>query len=145
MLQLAEEVNFPDLLSKEFEAYAHAYDHLVKQNNFASINTVPFYSVGVINSEHDLSLTGKTRILDSLKKKAPQLELKTLSKLTEASLTQFFFLARTYMLTSSIPWDSFSDFFLTKVVLGHEIYSKVTNTLSGYPTHKQLLRTLLAS
>ena len=140
MLQLAEEVNFPDLLSKEFEAYAHAYDHLVKQNNFASINTVPFYSVGVINSEHDLSLTGKTRILDSLKKKAPQLEPKTLSKLTEAKLTQFFFLARTYTLTSSIPWDSFSDYFLTKAVLGHEIYSKVTNALSGYPTHKQLLK-----
>ena len=30
MLQLAEEVNFPDLLSKEFEASANPYDHLVK-------------------------------------------------------------------------------------------------------------------
>ena len=140
MLQLAEEVNFPDLLSKEFEAYAHSYDHIVKLNNFASINTVPFYSVGVINSEHDLSLTGKTRILESLKKKAPQLEPKILSKLTEAKLMQFFFLARTFMLTSSIPTDSFSDYFLTKAVLGHEIYSKVTNALSGYPTHKQLLK-----
>ena len=140
MLQLAERVNFPELLSKEFEVYAHAYNSIVKQNNFASINTVPFHSVGVLNSEHDLSLTGQTRILDSLKKKAPTLQPKTLSNLTEARLTQFFFLARTYMLTSSIPWNSFSDYFLTKAALGPEIHAKVKNALIGYPNHKELLK-----
>ena len=142
MLQLAEQVNFPELLSKEFEVYAHAYDSIVKQKNFASINTVPFHSVGVLNSEHDLSLTGQTRILDSLKKKAPALHTKTLNNLTEATLTQFFFLARTYMLTSSIPWNSFSDYFLTKAVLGPEIHAKVKNALIGYPTHKEFLKNL---
>ena len=142
MLQLAERVNFSELLSKEFEVYAHAYDCIVKQKNFASINTVPFHSVGVLNSEHDLSLTGQTRILDSLKKKAPTLQTKTLSNLTEARLTQFFFLARTYMLTSSIPWNSFSDYFLTKAALGPEIHAKVKNALIGYPNHKELLKNL---
>ena len=38
---------------------------LVKENNFASISTASTYTVGVINSEHDLSVTGQTRILDS--------------------------------------------------------------------------------
>ena len=142
MLQLTEQVNYPDLLSMEFVAYAKAYDSIVKQKNFASIVTNPIHSVGVQNSEHDLSLTGQTRILDSLKKKAPALQTKTLNKLTESALTQFFFIARTYMLTSSIPWNSFSDYFLTKAVLGHEIYSKVTNALIGYPTQKELLKNL---
>ena len=141
-LQLAEQVNFPELLSKEFVAYAHAYDSIVKQKNFASIVTVPIHSVGVQNSEHDLSLTGQTRILDSLKKKAPALQTKTLNKLTESALTQFFFIARTYMLTSSIPWNSFSDYFLTKAALGPEIHAKVKNALIGYPTHKEFLKNL---
>ena len=140
MLQLAEQCNFPDLLAKEFIVFAQAYDGIVKQRNYSSVTTTTLYTVGVLNSEQDLSLTGNTRILDNLKKNAPQLEPKTLSKLTEARLTQFFFLARTYMLTSSIPWDSFSDFFLTPAVLGPEIHAKVTNALIGYPTHKQLLK-----
>ena len=112
MLQLAEQCNFPDLLAKEFTVYAQAYDGIVKQKNYSQITTTTEYIVGVTNSEQDLSLTGNTRILDNLKKNAPQLEPKNLSKLTEAKLTQFFFLARTYMLESSIPWDSFSDYFL---------------------------------
>ena len=29
MLQLADQVNFPDLLSREFVAYAQAYDSIV--------------------------------------------------------------------------------------------------------------------
>ena len=140
MLKLAEQVNFPDLLNKEFEAHAHAYDSLVKENNFASISTAPTYTVGVINSEHDLSVTGQTRILENLKKNAPALEVKTLSKLSESKLIEFFFLARTYMLTSSIPWDSFSDYFITQATLGPEIYAKVTNALIGYPTYKKLLK-----
>ena len=140
MLQLAEQCNFPDLLAKEFTVFAQAYDGIVKQKNYSSVTTTTLYTVGVLNSEQDLSLTGNTRILDNLKKNAPQLEPKTLSKLTEAKVTQFFFLARTYMLTSSIPWDSFSDFFLTPAVLGPEIHAKVTNALIGYPTHKQLLK-----
>ena len=140
MLQLAEQVNFPELLSKEFETYAHAYDSIVKQRSLASIETVPFHSVGVQNSVQDLSLTGQTRILDSLKKKAPALETKTLNKVSESELTNFFFQARTYMLTNSIPWDSFSDYFITPTILGKEIYGKVTSTLKGYPTHKQLIK-----
>ena len=142
MLQLTEQVNYPDLLSREFVAYAQAYDSIVKQKNYASIVTLPLYTVGVENSESDLAITGQTRILDSLKRKAPQLETKSLDKLTESALTQFFFIARTYMLTSSIPWDSFSDYFLTPNILGSEIYAKVTNALIGYPTHKELLKNL---
>ena len=140
MLQLAEQCNFPDLLAKEFTVYAQAYDGIVKQKNYSQITTTTEYTVGITNSEQDLSLTGNTRILDNLKKNAPQLEPKSLSKLTEAKLTQFFFLARTYMLQSSIPWDSFSDYFLSPAILGPEIHAKVTNALIGYPTHKQLLK-----
>ena len=80
--------------------------------------------------------------LDSLKKKAPALQPKQLSKLNEDILTQFFFLARIYILKSSIPWDSFSDYFLTPNTLGSEIYSKVTDALIGYPTNKDLLKNL---
>ena len=142
MLQLTEQVNYPDLLSREFVAYAQAYDSIVKQKNYASVVTLPLYTVGVENSESDLALTGQTRILDNLKRKAPQLETKSLDKLTESALTQFFFIARTYMLTSSIPWDSFSDYFISPNILGPEIFAKVTNALIGYPTHKELLKNL---
>ena len=65
-----------------------------------------------------------------------------MDKLTEASLTQFFFIARTYLLNNSIPWDSFSDYFLAPNILGPEIFSKVANALIGYPTHKETLKNL---
>ena len=139
-LQLAEEVNFPDILSREFISYAQAYDNILQQYNYSSEVTISQYKVGVTNSVQDLSLTGQTRILESLKKKAPKVQTKTLNKVSEAELTHFFFEARTYMLTNSIPWDSFSDYFITPTILGKEIYGKVTNTLKGYPTHKQLIK-----
>ena len=141
MLQLAEEINFPgNLLSREFLAYAEAYDNIIKQYNYSSEVTISQYKVGVTNSVQDLSLTGQTRILESLKKKAPKVQTKTLNKVSEAELTHFFFEARTFMLTNSIPWDSFSDYFITPTILGKEIYGKVTNTLKGYPTHTQLIK-----
>ena len=42
MLQLAEQVNFPELLSKEFEAYAHANDSIVKQGTLHPSRLFPF-------------------------------------------------------------------------------------------------------
>ena len=132
MLQLAEEINFPgNLLAREFVAYAEAYDNIIKQYNYSSEVTISQYKVGVTNSVQDLSLTGQTRILDSLKKKAPKINKKTLNKVSEAELTNFFFQARTYMLTNSIPWDSFSDYFITPTILGKEIYGKLLNTIKS--------------
>ena len=50
MVQLTEQVNYPDLLSREFEVYAQAYDSIVKQKNYYAVVTLPLYTVGVINA-----------------------------------------------------------------------------------------------
>ena len=140
MLQWAEQINIPDLLSQEFTQFAQAYDKIVQQRNAISLDNIFLYTIGVTNSHSVLAQTGQTRVLNNLKRKAPQLPTKSLKKLTEDNVTQFFALARTYMLTSSIPCDSFAAFFLTQAVLGPAIHAKVTNTLSGYsPIDRKIL------
>ena len=139
MLQLAERVHFPDLLSKEFVAFAQAYDTIVKRKDFASTTTVCQYPIGVTNSKQDLVLTGRCRILKDLERKAPSLPTKNLKILTEDTVTQFFAEARIYMLLHGIPWDDFPAYFMTASVLGAEISCKVTNVLHGYPADDRYL------
>ena len=139
MLQLAERVHFPDLLSKEFVAFAQAYDTIVKRKDFASTTTVCQYPIGVTNSKQDLVLTGRCRILKDLERKAPSLPTKNLKILTEDTVTQFFAEARIYMLLHGIPWDDFPAYFMTASVLGAEISCKVTNLLHGYPADDRYL------
>ena len=142
MLELEKEVNYPGMLSDEYTSYAKAYQNLASQKDYASVDQYSQFQVGVINSAHDLAVLGKLQIFNDLQKQAPQLETKTLSTLTEAALQAFFFQARCYMLTSSIPWDSFPEFFLTTAALGPDILTRVNNALLGYPTHRKVLRTL---
>ena len=133
MLQLTEQVNYPDLLSREFEVYAQAYDGIVKQKNYYAVVTLPLYTVGVINAKQDLILTGQSRILNSLQRHAPPFPTKNLETLTEDTLTQCFAQVRTFMLTYSIPWYDFSSYFLTPAFLGANIYNKALNVLQAYP------------
>ena len=133
MLQLTEQVNYPDLLSMEFVAYAQAYDSIVKQKNYSSVVTLPLYTVGVINAKQDLILTGQSRILNNLLRHAPPFPTKNLETLTEDTLTEFFAQVRTFMLTYSIPWYDFSSYFLTPAFLGANIYNKALNVLQAYP------------
>ena len=139
MLQLAERVHFPDLLSREFVAFAQAYDTIVQVKDFASTTTVCQYPIGITNSKQDLVLTGKTRILKDLERKAPSLPTKNLKILTEDTVTQFFQQARIHMLENSIPWDDFPAYYLSSAVLGAEISCKVTNLLHGYPVEDRYL------
>ena len=139
MLQLAERVHFPDLLSKEFVAFAQAYDTIVKRKDFASTTTVCQYPIGVTNSKQDLVLTGRCRILKDLERKAPSLPTKNLKALTEDTVLQFFAQARKHMLENSIPWNDFTAYYLSSAVLGAEISCKVTNLLHGYPAEDRYL------
>ena len=139
MLQLAERVHFPDLLSKEFVAFAQAYDTIVKRKDFASTTTVCQYPIGVTNSKQDLVLTGRCRILKDLERKAPSLPTKNLKTLTEDTVLQFFAQARKHMLENSIPWNDFPAYYLSSAVLGAEISCKVTNLLHGYPAEDRYL------
>ena len=132
MLELAKQVNFPDLLSREFTSFAQAYDTLVQEKNFASIETV-VHNVGVHNAKQDLILSGRTKLLKDIQRTAPVLPIKNLKILSDDTIVQFFFQARCYMLSSSIPWDNFSSYFLNSTVLGAEISTKVTDVLHGYP------------
>ena len=142
MLELEKQVNYPGMLSDEYTSYAKAYQNLASQKDYASVDQYSQFQVGVINSAHDLAVLGKLQIFNDLQKHAPQLETKSLSTLTEAALQAFFFQARCYMLTSSIPWDSFPEFFLTTAALGPDILTRVNNALLGYPTHRKVLRTM---
>ena len=142
MLELEKQVNYPGMLSDEYTNYAKAYQNLASQKDYASVDQYSQFQVGVINSAHDLAVLGKLQIFNDLQKHAPQLETKSLSTLTEAALQAFFFQARCYMLTSSIPWDSFPEFFLTTAALGPDILTRVNNALLGYPTHRKVLRTI---
>ena len=139
MLQLAERVHFPDLLSREFVAFAQAYDTIVKEKDFASTTTVCQYPIGVTNSKQDLVLTGRCRILKDLERKAPSLPTKNLKALTEDTVLQFFAQARKHMLENSIPWNDFPAYYLSSAVLGAEISCKVTNLLHGYPAEDRYL------
>ena len=133
MLQLAERVHFPDLLSKEFVAFAQAYDTIIIKKDFASLTTVCQYPIGITNSKSDLVRSGRCRILKDLERRAPSLPTKNLKFLTEDMLLQFFSASRIYMLENSIPWDDFPAYFLSSAVLGADIFTKVTNVLHGYP------------
>ena len=139
MLQLAERVHFPDLLSREFVAFAQAYDTIVKEKDFASTTTVCQYPIGITNSKQDLVLTGRCRILKDLERKAPSLPTKNLKALTEDTVLQFFAQARKHMLENSIPWNDFPAYYLSSAVLGAEISCKVTNLLHGYPAEDRYL------
>ena len=144
MLELETHVNYKGLLSDEFVKYAKAYQSIVVQKDFSSVDQLSHYPVGVFNDAHILTILGKGSALDNLRKQAPQLETKSLNTLTEATLQSFFFQARSYMLNSSIPWDSFPEYFLTNAALGPDILAKTQDALQGYPTYKKVLRTLSA-
>ena len=133
MLQLAEQCNIPDLLSKEFTVFAQAYDEIVQVENYLLVDTTTPYKVGVSNSKQDLILTGNYRILDSITRNTPPFPNKNLKTLSALSVTQFFAQVRTYMLKSSIPWNEFSAYFLTSAFLGQELYTKVISELHSYP------------
>lgn len=142
MLELEPHVNYKGLLSDEFVSYAKAYQSLAAQRDFSSVDQSTQLKVGVFNDAHLLTIRGKGKVLEDLRRQAPQLGTKTLASLTEASLQSFFFQARTYMLSSSIPWDSFPEYFLTNAALGADILTKTQEALQGYPTYKKVLRTL---
>ena len=144
MLELESHVNYKGLLSDEFISYAKAYQSLAAQRDFSSVDQSTQLNVGVFNDAHSLTILGKGKVLEDLRRQAPQLGTKTLASLTEASLQSFFFQARTYMLSSSIPWDSFPEYFLTTTALGADILTKTQEALQGYPTYKKVLRTLSA-
>ena len=134
MLELAERVNLPDLLGNEFVAFAQAYNTLVQEKNFASIDTdIQGPPIGVTNAKQDLILSGHTRLLSNIQRTAPVLPIKNLKILTDDTIVQFFAQARIHMFNNSIPWDNFSSYFLNSTVLGAEISTKVTNVLHGYP------------
>ena len=133
MLQLAEQVNFPELLSKEFVAFAEAYDTIVRSANFASIDTVLQCPIGVMNAKQDLVISGRIKLLKDIARQAPMLPTKNLKILTEDTVFQFFAQARIHMLENSIPWDDFPAYYLSSAVLGAEISSKVLQVLYGYP------------
>ena len=133
MLQLAERVNFPDLLDKEFVAFAQAYDTIVQEKDFASIDTIDTCPIGVINAKQDLVLCGRIKLLKEIQRRAPVLPTTNLKFITEDMLLQFFASCRIHMLENSIPWDDFPSYFLTASVMGAEIFTKVTNVIHGYP------------
>ena len=133
MLQLAEQVNFPELLSKEFVAFAEAYDTIVRSANFASIDTVLQCPIGVMNAKQDLVISGRIKLLKDIEKSAIVLPVKKLKLLTDDTIVQFFAQARIHMLENSIPWDDFPAYYLSSAVLGAEIPSKVLQVLHGYP------------
>ena len=141
MLELEKQVNYQGMLSDEFISYAKAYENLASQKDYASVDQYSQFQVGVKNSAHDLANYGRGSVLEVLRRQAPVLEEKRLSALTESALQSFFFQARCYMLSSSIPWDSFPEFFLTSAALGPDILTRVNNALLGYPTHRKVLRT----
>ena len=133
MLELAQQANFPDLLSREFVAFAEAYNTIVQEEAFASIDTVRQCPIGVTNAKQDLILSGRTKLLKDIQRTAPVLPTKNLQNLTDDTVIQFFAQARIHMFNNSIPWDDFSAYFLSSTVLGAEISTKVTNVLHGYP------------
>ena len=140
LLSMETHVNFPGLLETEFVNYAKAYQSYLTQVNWASVEGNSFASLEVFNDAAQLTILGKGRILDDLKKQAPSLENKSLTSLTEATVNSFFSQSRFYALSSSIPHDSWSDFFLTNAALGPEILSRVRETLAGFPTYKAILK-----
>ena len=130
MLQCAEQVNFPDLLSREFVAFAKAYDTIVQRKDFVSIDSVSQCPIGVSNSKSSLSQTGRCRTLKDLERKAPTPPSKSLLHLTDDAVRSYIASCRVYILQSSIPWDDFSNWVLP--LLGAEISTKVTQILNGY-------------
>ena len=137
MLQCAEQVDFPDLLSREFVAFAQAYDTIVKQKDFVSIDTITQCQIGITNSKQDLLQTGRCRILKDLERKAPKPPSQSLQRLTEDSLRRYMQEARIFILSHAIPWDEFSTWVLP--LLGAEISTKVTNVLHGYSAENRHL------
>ena len=140
LLAMETHVNFSGLLEAEFISYAKAYQSYITQVNWASVEGNGAVQLEIFNDAAQLTILGKGRILDDLRKQAPSLENKNLSSLTEASVQSFFSQSRFYALSSSIPHDSWSDFFLTNAALGAEILSRVKETLAGFPTYKAILK-----
>ena len=140
LLSMEAYVNYPGLLEQEFINYAKCYHLLKIQKHRALVEGSGSYKVGVINDASHLTMLGKGKILEDLKRQAPQLEEKNLSILTESAVQTFFTQSRTYALSSSIPHDSWGDYYLTNAALGAEILSKVKEALAGFPTYKPILR-----
>ena len=142
MLEVATHVNLPNLLADEFEAYAKAYQAIVIERRYSTVESSRG-SIVHLNIQNDaavLARLGKDKILETLKKNGPILREQKLESLTEAELQSFFFQARTYLLDNQAPYWSFPDYFLNARTLGPNIFNKITELLWGYPTYKTTLK-----
>ena len=142
MLEVATHVNLPNLLADEFEAYAKAYQAIVIEKKYSTVDASSGHTVHVAiqNDAAVLARLGRDKILETLKKNAPILREQKLESLTEAELQSFFFQARTYLLDNQAPYWSFPDYFLNAKTLGSNIFNKITELLWGYPTYKSTLK-----
>ena len=141
MQSVALQINFPHLLSHEFESYAKAYQAICEEKHVLSVeNTDSVVQLSIINDASVLANRGLGKVLEDLRKNSPRLREQKLENLSEATLQSFFFQARTYMLSNSIPYWSFSDYFLNPRNLGDDIFNKVMEILLGYPSYKSTLK-----
>ena len=141
MQSVALQINFPHLLTHEFESYAKAYQAICEERHVLSVeNADSIVQLSIINDASVLANKGLGKVLEDLRKNSPRLREQKLENLSEASLQSFFFQARTYMLSNSIPYWSFSDYFLNPRNLGDDIYNKVMEILLGYPSYKSTLK-----
>ena len=142
MTEVATHVNLPNLLSDEFESYAKVYQAIVVERQYSSLDACRgnVVHLAIQNDAAVLSMLGKDKILDTIKKNAPVLREQKLENLTEAELQSFFFQARTYLLDNQAPYWSFPEYFLNPRTLGPSIFNKITELLWGYPTYKSTLR-----
>lgn len=142
MLEVAAHVNLPSLLADEFEAYAKAYQAIVIEKRYSTVDSSRgnIVHLSIQNDAAVLARLGRDKILETLKKNAPILREHRLEILTEAELQSFFFQARTYLLDNQAPYWSFPDYFLNAKTLGSDIFNKITELLWGYPTYKTTLK-----
>ena len=142
MLEVATHVNLPNLLADEFEAYAKAYQAIVIEKKYSTVDASSGHIVhlSIQNDAAVLARLGRDKILETLKKNVPILRQQKLESLTEAELQSFFFQARTYLLDNQAPYWSFPDYFLNAKTLGSNIFNKITELLWGYPTYKSTLK-----
>ena len=140
MLTLEKVVNHPSLLEEETVAWAKTYRYMFQQERFSSIEKVDLLQVHCYNDPKRLQSSNRSKAFDELRKAAPTLESKSLQSLSEAALENFFFQARIFTLNHHIPVESFPDYLLTPVALGNEIYTRIKETLQGYPEYRFVLR-----
>ena len=140
MLSLEKVVNHSSLLEEETLAWAKTYRYMFKQERFSSIEKVDVLQVHCYNDPKLLQASGRSKAFDELRKAAPTLEPKSLQSLTEAGLENFFFQARIFILSHHIPVESFPDYVVTPLAMGGEIYSKIKETLQGYPEYRIVLK-----